>query len=674
MLIGEQLEFPEGFLSFEKGKIYSYIGGSQETGLKTLVEFTTQTSGRRVHMHRIGQVQFELAVRNEFLLVCEEQATVPPWLKDVAGLDIDAMDLKRRSAKITHRSRAEQRYAYIEPLLARVPEILAAKNPFSIVNEVADQCPKKQNRTRLAEWFFAFICFGRDLLALYPETPNIGHHDRSGDIFNAPTGRPSLSRGKLHGHPSFPMTDQIAESYKRHMAPGKTMADIYRDAVKQDWGVQARMDGAGKWEFFHPEGKPFPDSYGKFRYRVIKSFGVEWVQRNLYGPERIRNKRSISKGSFSEEVGNLLERVEVDAYYVDELPISPITGKVMPRLVVVRAKCLRSRCIAGIGFSVENEEAEGYRAMLFSMCLDKHEYARMFGIENGILPWPCRGLPAHLIPDRGSAPAAAIVNDLQSLFPVRELPRPYSGQGKASIESSHPRSVTQEGRPSERISALNMIQLAQREFALAAQDNHTSKAGPYISGEHLRKVDVLTPYTIWQMLDAQGQNDGISISEEAAVRKFLTPISVQLREGGIWVEDRNFYSEEFEVSGIMETIFPGQTLELKGFCLQLCLRFLWVEVKGRILRLEQRLPFRDKLGLRLLSRDELVAEAELKRKLESSQRDSAHAAAVAARHLFRQVTRQEWGNYLVRNYRKKKRDAFDAVEIGALKSKWRKSA
>lgn len=675
MLIGEQLEFPEGYRSFEKGKVYSYAGGSTVTGLKTLVEFTTQKSGRRVHLHRIDQDAFQLAVRERFLQVCETQATVPPWLAGIAGMDIDAMDLKRQSAMLTNRSRAEQRYTYIEPLLVRLPEILAANRPFSIINEVAAQGPKKQNRTRLAEWFFAYICFGRNLLALYPEFHNTGRYDRGGDESSrAHVGRPSLSKGRLHGFASLPMAEAICESYRRHMRPGKPMTEIYRDAIVQDWGVRGRVNSKGLWEFYHPEGRPFPDSYGKFRYRVIVSFGIEWVQRNLYGPERIRNKQSLSKGSFSEEVSNLLERTEVDAYYVEEHPVSPITGKDMPRLVVVRAKCLRSKCIVGIGFSVENEEAEGYRSMLFSMSLDKHEFAAMLGIGNGILPWPCRGLPAHLIPDRGSAPAAAIVNDLQSLFPVRELPRPYSGQGKASVESSHPRTVTQEGRPSERISKLNMIQLVQREFALAALHNHTSDASTYIAGDRLRDMEAPTPYAIWNDLDSLGQNDGISISEEAAVRAFLVPLIVELREGGIWVEDRNFYSDEFEASGIMDMVMPGQTVELKGFCMQLCLLYLWVEVKGRLMKLEQRLPFRDKFGLRLLSRNDLIAEAKLRRELESSQRSGSAAAAVSARHLFQQATGKEWGDYSVRNYRPKKRDAFDSIEIRALKSKRRKSA
>lgn len=672
MKFGEQLEAPNGFDSLKCGERYSHLGRNTFNQV-TLILFTTQKSGRRVKVYRISGERFEFGVLEGLIVVAEKQYSLPPWLATIEGANLDEMDLERTDFVMTHRARTERRYSYIYDLLARKKEILDASNPFRIINQHARELTPKQNRTRLAEWFFAYICHEHKLMSLYPEYPEVGMFDRTNEKYaNVSFGRTSLSNGRKHGYSSAQFAKQIDKAYRDRVNLGLTMKEIYRDSAQKVWGCQSRMDENGKFELFHPEGKPFPDSYGKFRYQVVKKYGIREVQVALYGTARVRSKIAASKGKTTEEISNLLQQFEVDAYYLKERARSR-TGEPMPRLCVARGVCVGSKNVVGVGFSLEGEDGEAYRAMLFSCAIPKEIFARLFGIEKGILPWLAQGVAPHIISDRGSAPISAIITNLQMQFPVKEMTESYSGQSKPSVEGGHPRDVDIDGPPSYVLSDHNVIQIVQQEICRAALDNHSSSVREQVLGSRVN-ANVISPHGLWQELDRIGCNDGIAMTFKAAVRTFLTPKTFSLRHDGIWFEDRCFGSDLLDETSVRERVAPGQEIEVRGYTLSMCILYVWVEVDRQLIELRQKHPYRVGTQELLLSIEEIHQEAKKKKELDSAQRTSSDAAHVESRRLFEEATGAKWSSGERLRGTPKKNSRATKAESDILKSTSRKKA
>jgi hypothetical protein len=298
--------------------------------------------------------------------------------------------------------------------------------------------------------------------------------------------------------------------------------------------------------------------------------------------------------------------------------------------------------VTGIGFSLEGETAEAYRAMLFSTAIPKDKFLSLFGLKGGTLDWPCHGLPPHPITDRGSAPISAIITNLITKFPVKEMTESYSGQSKPSVEASHPRDIHTDGPPSFVLSDFNLIQLAQREIARAARDNHCSLVGEQILGKRVADEVLPTPYALWKYLDARGRNDSIVMPFDDAVRSFLPKKEFILRHNGVWLEDRCFHSAALDKTGVRDQLKPSQEVIMSGYTLSMCLLYVWVEVGNQLIELKQVHPYRDGENEKFVSLEYIQEEAKAKRKLESAFRSSNVAASVEASHLFKEATGLNW--------------------------------
>lgn len=656
---GTQLIAPEGLATLKKDQRCSFLKYDNTTGWATLVRFTEQTKGRRVHIHRILCRQFLEALDGNGpegkLEVAEIQLELPPWLADIEGARLGELDLERTDAVTTNQERAEHRFACIEGLIPKLDEILAASNPFTIINAHAKALKPAQNRTRLAEWFFAYVCFGNKLLALYPEYLNTGTYDKSDPKYNdSHFGPVSVDKGRHHGWPGAMFADQVKKSVEDRLNTGWTKKTIYTEALEKDFGCRALLNDRGDWQYYHPEGKPFPDTYGKFWHQWYKTTDLKKTNLSLYGKHQAR-ARAASKGSYAEEVGTFLGDMEVDAYFLKERPKVANGEGVSAKLCVARGICVGSKYLVGIGFSYESEKADVYGSMLFSAAIGLPATAELWGMTPKVLlPAPLKGLPPHLISDRGKAPIAAIIRNLQAKFPVKELTETYSGQSKPSVESGHPRNQNIEGPPSYRVSDKDVIQLIQREICLAALDNHQSYVGDLIIGSRATDETVNSPYALALLLDRQGLNDAMNVSEAEAARAFLPKVTYEIRDGGFWFETRCYSSHQMEESGIYDELNAGQAIEVGGYLLPMNLMWAWVEFRGRLFRLKQKLPARMGEHEMMMSLDQIMIEAELKRQLKAEHGRSANAAAVEARARFEDYTGVSWGDTSLKHGRARK--------------------
>jgi len=650
--IGSQLFAPNGLGSLVKGTRYYYAGRGKD-GRVLLVWFAKHKKVWRVHCIRMDGEAFEEALldENKSLVPCEKQWTVPEWLLDEEGINYDELDAARKKGKRkqTYRKQVESRFLKIAQPLLNIEDILNAEYPLKALAAYAytDSEDHTKHPHRLQKWFFAYILHGNKIWALKQPTGGCGKWCRQNEEHtDKKFGRPSLDSGAAHGWPSAPMRQQIEKSYLAHCGLGVSMMSIHREALRQDFGCIVE-EVSGKYVIYHPENKPYP-SYGQFRDVIISIFKLEVVQTTVYGAPRMRSHAVVEEGNYTQQFANILESMEVDAYYVKERPKAMHSNEAMPALGVARGVCVTSGACVGVGFSLGSETSEAYLSMLFCAAVPKSYIARMYGIPEKDLNWIMQGHPASFKSDRGPAGRRDLVADLEMRFPMKSITPSYSGQSKPTVESSHPRDINTEGPPSYVISDLEVPEMVKREIYRAAADNHTSDISSRLSDEmiHIFRQEgrVATPHNYWEVLAARYRTSAHSMTITQAVRTFWTPTEFKVDRNGVRFRHRWYSSDAFKETGVQKKIGEITNFKLKGYTLNMVMRYIHVEVNGKLIELEALRRTRIDKDEFFVPLSQLEVTADQLAILQSETRNSIKAAAVDRDAKFHANTGKGWSD------------------------------
>lgn len=642
MQVGIQLIAPEGYGPLCKGETYHFLRNDPKQGRAMLVHLSgLELSKPDANLLILDQGTFESGVTNGHIVVASSQYTLPPWLRMLEGFDLDLLDLRRSRAKKPHRERVDERLSRISGALKDVDTILSAPDPCHAIHAHARACRPAQNETRFRLCFLTYLAFGRNVWALIPPYCRIGHWLRP-DLPRVKYGRRNLAYGGNYGHPCTPeMIEKIKTGYLRHSGLGVKLIDIYRKTVSSLFGCRSATGTNGMQFYYQPNGAPFP-TFEQFRYRIRLAFGQELIQRTLYGQVRHRARLASSKGKFSEEVSNLLERFEADGYYTEEHPRGFIEGTALPALCVVTGRDMLSGMKIGIGFTLGNERSSAYRMMLFSMAVGKVYFCKLFGIDISEDEWPCQGLPPYYRVDRGPGSKTDLIDDLQRRFPIKDTAPAWSGQSKANVEASHPRAIKTEGAPAFTASSLTPVELARREIYSLLKYNHTADMSQRFQPD-LDMIDVQpSPIGLWNYYDNLMRTDAQPMPLEEAARAFLTPTMFDVRHDGVWLRGQRFDSVALRASGILERVARNRPLKVSGYTLDLCVRHAWVEIDGKLLLLDARLKIRGDDQILYVSMAELDQWDAQRRKVASAFRIHQHAAASGYEGRFKDDTGKDW--------------------------------
>ncbi|WP_287881868.1 hypothetical protein [Aquitalea sp.] len=544
-------------------------------------------------MHYLSRHRFEQGLDDGLIVSCELQDELPPWFSGMSVDELRPYALSRLGRKKSHEDRIDRTLKHLWPLVQNLDQVLAAESPDTVINTHARACRPIQNETRLRIAFYAYVCFGFSRWALHYAVHCIGRWDRMGR--ERKLGRPSRIHGAHHGYGTNDpeMIDRILDGYRRFAGPGQHMSRIYRRTLTSRFGCVSQTDPSGRKCFVHPAGRPFP-SEGQFAYRVAQAFPLEVRQVYKYGHARVRNRLTHSQGRFAESVGNLMERTEQDAYCCDQVAVGYLPGSHLPALWVVRIRCLASGMIVGIGFSVGSELASAYRMALFCAAIDKVKFASLFGIELKPHDWPSIGISPHVINDRGpGSTAKADPADAAFMPVIKEIAPSYSGQSKASVETLHPKQVKQEGKPQYKETRLTIPELAAQEILRAVADNHSTDVTARLNNEALKDQIIPTPATLWNYLDRKGRNHAINKRFEEAIRAFLDPIELTVRDDAVYFKDARFDSDALKHSGALQKAHDLGRYTLQGYMMSACVRHLWVDLGTELVQVDAMLSIRD---------------------------------------------------------------------------------
>lgn len=646
MHIGTQITAPEGWAQMPQGVVFHFLKSDAKRKRVLLAHFSTdgQLSKAKVAILVMERGRFEEGVMSDRVVALDEQSLLPPWLEPLSGCDLSRIDQFRpSSARISHQERVENRYLHIATAVKEVDAILTADDPAFELNRRARACSPIQNESRFRLWFITYLCFGRDIWTLLPPFHLIGHWDRM-MYPDQKFGAPSLAYGRSYGNGcSVEMVQQCIKSYSKRAALGKRMTDIYEDAMLEDFNCQVVTLPSGMKIYAHPLGAPFP-TYWQFRYRVMLDIGLENIQKTLYGAVRYRTRIATSEGRFTEEIANLMERIEADGRYIPDRPRGYVEGMTLPPMCVVESRDVLSGKKLGIGFAFGKERSEAYRMMLFSMAVPKDFFCSLFGVSLKPGEWVNEGLPPHFAIDRGPGARKDLIVELEKRFPIRDTAPSWSGQSKATVESGHPKKIATEGEPTFIQSNLTPVALARREITRLIKFNNTANMEDRFDPDSELAFVPPSPIGLWKYYDQLYRNDAQPMRIDEAVRTFLTPTQYSVREDGVYLGARRFNSDELRESGILEgrTKDGSDGVRIDGYYLDMCLRHIWVEVKGKLILLNAQLRIRGDEDTLYLSVAELEQWTEHRGKTQSAYSVHERAASSEYKQRFESDTGKSW--------------------------------
>lgn len=205
-----------------------------------------------------------------------------------------------------------------------------------------------------------------------------------------------------------------------------------------------------------------------------------------------------------------------------------------------------------------------------------------------------QGLPPQYKTDRGPGSSENLNMSSAARPPVRVMTPSYAGQSKATVESSHPRRVKDEDEPHYVASNLTPVELVRREIRALIRYNHTADMSERIPMDRELAFVLPTPHELWKYYDRKLRNSGVPMTISNAVREFLTPIALVCTKDGVYLDSLKYSSEELKMCGLLDRVarLPNHEIPIDGYMVDLCIRYMFVEVDNEIMLLEAQLPIR----------------------------------------------------------------------------------
>ncbi|PMS14466.1 hypothetical protein C0Z18_31425 [Trinickia dabaoshanensis] len=618
MNIGSLLEFPEGYRGIPKSAKLHLLDNFHSPTWTFLVEFIDAKEKRAV-IRRIARPDFESGLLEHAICVSGTQPSLPPWLVSLEGIDLQSIEAARGRGKHSNVDRVTARLCEIQPLLSRVEQIFCSGDPSRAIAALARVFAPRSHPNRLCLWFACYRVFGSER-ALYPSYIRIGHWDRKSISACKPLGLPPRGGRGTYFHVDDNARRTIENGYAKCMDIGSKWPEVYVKILKNDFNCTTVGKGE-ELRIVSRDSNPFP-TINQVTYCTRKAYSPGLRSEAIYGASRVRQRLAPDQGRYSRGVANVFERAEADGYFRKDR-LRDFAGRPSDKkFCVVRLVDVLSGVIAGVGFAWGSETADAYRMALFCASIRKAEFARLFGLEISDEDWPCIGLPAHLSIDRGPGAAQTVLGD-DRYIGWRELTASFSPMDKASVESSHPRTVRTEGRPIKFQSTLTPVDAAKDEILRAIKDNWSSDASERLTPDMIELNNPPNPMSIWEWLDKRGRTSAELISSDEAVRTFLTPVEFKATRDSLRLDARSFASQELEAAGFRQRLPRSQTLKVPGYAMNLCVRHAWVKVDHRLIPVDAQLPIRDDDAQLYSTTLHLAAEVQQLAAMRSDQRERA---------------------------------------------------
>ncbi|NUT74135.1 transposase [Pseudomonas sp. C1C7] len=284
---------------------------------------------------------------------------------------------------------------------------------------------------------------------------------------------------------------------------------------------------------------------------------------------------------------------------------------------------------------------DAYRMALFCMACNKVKFCELFGVVIEPWQWPSEGLSGGIVFDRGPGAGYESEPDIHWLKSI-ELTPVYSGQSKATVESSHPRDKQTMEQPTHFHSKLNFVLMARREIWQAIENNRTSNAGARMDEEMYLAGIKPTPFDIYNYWSSRGRDSSIGMQYETSVRTFLRTCPASIRRDAVYLYGRKYRSPALVETGVFDMVARKGVIETTVFVLTMCVRHVWIEVYGVLYELDFMRSARTTDGTVDISLRDLQEIDQLRRDGAADLRDEKPAVLQYFRDQFKRDTGEDW--------------------------------
>jgi hypothetical protein len=636
--LGTQLFAPEGLGTIPKDERLFFLVNK---GVARFVRFEEQPAkviGKahkrkekpppKVFLHWMKSESFEQALETGLLQLCEEQIKLPPWRAGLKDRDVIAHDRQRDKEKVkfSHEAAVNKKLLAMAPITDSWQEFLFCEDPIRYAKSVARSAKPARNEGRFLADVFLYLAFGLNKNAIAYRIEAHGGWTRRNHP-GAKPGKKAKGLGNKYGTKANDdeTWDSVRAGWDLFAKPGTPIRRVYRlTQVHVRHCTVVKLTKYRK-QFVLPTGEP-AETYDQFYRKLMTLVGRDEVMRMVRGRAWHRENRAHSHGKFSEEVNSVAEIVQEDGRWVPELAIGPDGKTPLPSLIVVRIVCVATAMCLGIGFGLGGETGTAYRMARFCMEVDKVFFCWLFGIDIEKEAWPSEGANDHSVRDRGPGQGKTGKPNEASAKPTfNEMPPTGFGQGKPNVESTHEKEIQIGDRPTFVTTRIPLIHLTRREIQKELARMDAGSVLGHMGPTSIAEAESLTPLDFYEKLAAKGRTYERVNNRDDAVRRWLTPQVFSVQADGVYIGNQRYFSSELAETGILAV--DGDESQIRGFAVDMCVRYAWVEIKSRLLLVAAILPMREddeQLYLSLLEMRLLQEKVDAMNSDLRSHRDAAH--------------------------------------------------
>ena len=644
--IGTQLRAPDGYLNLKSGVLYHFLIRGQCVRLISFEERPPVRVGVKqrierpppeVHLVEITGDYFDNGLDLGMIVVQPYQEQLPPWCAGLGKEEVGEIH-KKAKQRVSHQERLDRTLKSYQPLIDQFDLIIKDSNPFEIINRFARLARPQINGKALRAKYFAYMLYGCDSRIISYQGQRIGRGERA---LGKKSGRKAIGIGKSYFHSSndAQLVSDVRLGWEKYAHLGTPISKIYGDTCSYIWKTVAVEDSSGLRRQSRPDGGGFL-TYEQFKYRLFQIFGREAVYEKIRGFAYVREEISASRGKFTESLLNAGDRTEADGYWLEELVIGPDGKNALPAIVVVRIVCVTTGMFLGIGFSIGGETAAAYRMAVFCMSVKKSFFGRLIGLDIDDRDWPSVGFCDDCVTDRGAGGGKKTkANIPEGMAVISTLPPTGFGQGKATIESSHPRKIQMRDRPAYRVTSYNIMELIRREVSRTIALNKSRDIAERITPSMLKYLSHASPVALYNGLSERGRNNLRSISMETAIRAFLTQIELTVKPDGLYYRYQRYTAKCLVKIGLLQaSVGVSPPPVVRGYMLDMSTRFCFFEWNGDLLEVAAILALREDDEQLFISLHEVEVANEIIRRMKSDARVNKGAVMAEEPQDFMQKT------------------------------------
>jgi hypothetical protein len=674
--IGTQLIAPFGYLNLKPEIVFHFLNRSKSVRFvyfeEKHVDFNddqsiSKKSSIDVHLIDIASDLFDEGLDKGMIICKPKQDDLPPWLTYESNES--EIRKRHRTKDAFHEKYLQDKFERYREVIDDMAKIVKMDNPFKYLNSFAKRSTPEINTKRLRLDFFSYILYSCNPLILSYQFQRIGIWPRD----NHPgekSGVKPLGIGAVYKHKSSDSQTvaDIRTAWDLWGKRGESLVSIYNNTCAHIWNTEFNVDERGIRHMVRSDDGAILSPYA-FRYRLYKEIGYEKVREVLNGYAFVREELKPSKGRFTETLSNVGERTEADGYWVEELVLGPDGKSPMPAIVVVRIVCVTSGKFLGIGFSIGGETSAAYRMALFCMSVKKSLFGRLFGMEIDDREWPSVGLCDDIVVDRGAGGGQKGRSSLpvgESI--IRSMPPTGYGQGKATIESSHPRKIQMKDRPTHRVTSLSLIDILRREIQKTITANDSRDMSSRLTPKMLQEIDRPTPLGIFEYLSSRGRNSLRPISFADSVHSFLTKVTLTVKADGVYFRYQRYVSEELYKTGIINaSIASGREYEIDAYMIDMSTKFCLLDWQNKLIEVGGVLALRDDEEQLFISVYQMEEAHKIIQRMKSDFRVHSNATKVYGLKEFERKTETSPEKISIRKGPPKRKDKNDKGQAKIVK-------